>query len=217
MTAQGYVHIQLTDNNQKKGKQMKKRVIWALMVGAAMLAAACTKQPEENVWQKSMRQAAELGTVQYTVQKVVSNNDESWKIFGDRKILFSFKAVIKAGIDMEKFDARTVRIYENKKAGTKKICLELPRPEILSFSIRPDDVHQLYSEVSWLRTDYSNQERDEIVAKGEWELKKDKELEEMMMRDARLNAEAFVSILLHRNGFTDVEITFKGEDSDGME
>ena len=39
----------------------------------------------------------------------------------------------------------------------------------------------------------------------------------MMMRDARLNAEAFVSILLHRNGFTDVEITFKGEDSDGME
>ncbi len=187
------------------------------MVGAAMLAAACTKQPEENAWQKSMRQAAELGTVQYTVQKVVSNNDESWKIFGDRKILFSFKAVIKAGIDMEKFDARTVRIYENKKAGTKKICLELPRPEILSFSIRPDDVHQLYSEVSWLRTDYSNQERDEIVAKGEWELKKDKELEEMMMRDARLNAEAFVSILLHRNGFTDVEITFKGEDSDGME
>lgn len=217
MTAQGYVHIQLTDNNQKKGKQMKKRVIWALMVGAAMLAAACTKQPEENAWQKSMRQAAELGTVQYTVQKVVSNNDESWKIFGDRKILFSFKAVIKAGIDMEKFDARTVRIYENKKAGTKKICLELPRPEILSFSIRPDDVHQLYSEVSWLRTDYSNQERDEIVAKGEWELKKDKELEEMMMRDARLNAEAFVSILLHHNGFTDVEITFKGEDSDGME
>ncbi len=196
---------------------MKKRVIWALMVGAAMLAVACAKQPEENAWQKSMRQAAELGTVQYTVQKVVSNNDESWKIFGDRKILFSFKAVIKAGIDMEKFDARTVRISENKKAGTKKIWLELPSPEILSFSIRPDDVQQLYSEVSWLRTEYSNQERDAIVAKGEWELKKDKELEEMMMRDARLNAEAFVSMLLHRNGFTDVEITFKGEDSHGME
>ena len=196
---------------------MKKKMRWLTMVAATVLLASCCKTVDESAWQQKMKQAAELGTVQYTVQKVVSNNDESWKIFGDRKILFSFKAVIKAGIDMEKFDARTVRIYENKKAGTKKICLELPRPEILSFSIRPDDVHQLYSEVSWLRTDYSNQERDEIVAKGEWELKKDKELEEMMMRDARLNAEAFVSILLHRNGFTDVEITFKGEDSDGME
>lgn len=145
---------------------MKKRVIWALMVGAAMLAAACAKQPEENAWQKSMRQAAELGTVQYTVQKVVSNNDESWKIFGDRKILFSFKAVIKAGIDMEKFDARTVRISENKKAGTKKIWLELPSPEILSFSIRPDDVQQLYSEVSWLRTESVTRSATRLLPKA---------------------------------------------------
>ena len=191
---------------------MKKRVIWALMVGAAMLAAACTKQPEENAWQKSMRQAAELGTVQYTVQKVVSNNDESWKIFGDRKILFSFKAEIKAGIDMEKFDPQTVRVSENKRKGTKKISLELPQPKILTYNVRPDDVKLLYSEVSLLRTEYTNKERDEIVAKGLWELKTDKELTGMILRDARLNAESFVEMLLHRNGFTNVEITFKEED-----
>ena len=191
---------------------MKKRVIWALMVGAVMLGAACTKQPEENAWQKSMRQAAELGTVQYTVQKVVSNNDESWKIFGDRKILFSFKAVIKAGIDMEKFDPQSVRVSENKRKGTKKISLELPQPKIFTYNIRPEDVNMLYSEVSLLRTEYSNKERDEIVAKGLWELKTDKELTAMILRDARLNAESFVEMLLRRNGFTNVEITFKEED-----
>ena len=191
---------------------MKKRVIWALMVGAVMLGAACTKQPEENAWQKSMRQAAELGTVQYTVQKVVSNNDESWKIFGDRKILFSFKAEIKAGIDMEKFDPQSVRVSENKRKGTKKISLELPQPKIFTYNIRPEDVNMLYSEVSLLRTEYSNKERDEIVAKGLWELKTDKELTAMILRDARLNAESFVEMLLRRNGFTNVEITFKEED-----
>ena len=177
-----------------------------------MLAAACTKQPEENVWQKSMRQAAELGTVQYTVQKVVSNNDESWKIFGDRKILFSFKAVIKAGIDMEKFDPQSVRVSENKRKGTKKISLELPQPKILTYKVRPEDVKLIYSELSLFRTEYTNKERDEIVAKGLWELKTDKELTGMILRDARLNAESFVEMLLRRNGFTNVEITFKEED-----
>ena len=159
-----------------------------------------------------MKQAAELGTVQYTVQKVVSNNDESWKIFGDRKILFSFKAVIKAGIDMEKFDPKSVRVSENKRKGTKKVSLELPQPKIFTYNIRPEDVKLLYSEVSLLRTEYSNKERDEIVAKGLWELKTDKELTAMILRDARLNAESFVEMLLRRNGFTNVEITFKEED-----
>jgi hypothetical protein len=73
-------------------------------------------------------------------------------------------------------------------------------------------VKLLYSEVSLLRTEYSNKERDEIVAKGLWELKTNKELTAMILRDARLNAESFVEMLLRRNGFTNVEITFKEED-----
>ena len=183
-----------------------------VLAAAVLLAASCAKKEEESQWQQRMRQAAELGTVQYTVQKVVSNNDESWKIFGDRKILFSFKAVIKAGIDMEKFDPQSVRVSENKRKGTKKISLELPQPKILTYNVRPEDVKLLYSEVSLLRTEYTNKERDEIVAKGLWELKTDKELTGMILRDARLNAESFVEMLLRRNGFTNVEITFKEED-----
>ncbi len=183
-----------------------------VLAAAVLLAASCAKKEEESQWQQRMRQAAELGTVQYTVQKVVSNNDESWKIFGDRKILFSFKAEIKAGIDMEKFDPQSVRVSENKRKGTKKISLELPQPKILTYNVRPEDVKLLYSEVSLLRTEYTNKERDEIVAKGLWELKTDKELTGMILRDARLNAESFVEMLLRRNGFTNVEITFKEED-----
>lgn len=195
---------------------MKKRMIWPIMVVVTLLTVSCSKTDVGSGWLNKMKQAAELSTVQYTVQKVVSNSDESWRIFGDRKILFSFKAVIKAGIDMEKFDATKVRVVESRRDKKKKIWLELPQPRILSYNIRPDDVKQLYSEVSLLRTEYSNEERDAIVTKGEMELKMDRELTEMILRDARLNAEVFMKMLLLRNGFTDVNISFNGEDSHGI-
>lgn len=186
-----------------------------MLVAAVLLVASCGKREEESQWQQKMRQVAELGTVQYTVQKVISNSDETWQIFGDRKILFSFKAVVKAGIDMEKFDPGTIDIRENKKKGTKSIAMELPQPVILSYNIRPDDVKMIYSQVSLLRTDYSNEERDAIVSAGELELKTDRELTDMILRDARQNAVMFVEMLLRQSGFTEVDITFAKEGKDG--
>ena len=150
-----------------------------------------------------------MGTVQYTVQKVVSNSDETWQVFGDRKILFSFKAVIKAGIDMDKFDAESVRIGVDKKHKTKSISLVLPQPEVLSYNISPDDVKMIYNQVSFLRTEYSNEERNAIERKGEMELKADQELTDMILKDARQNAAMFMELLLRENGFTNVKITFQ--------
>lgn len=176
---------------------------------AVVLLAACGRQEDESVWQKKIKQVGELSTVQYTVQKVVSNSDETWQIFGDRKILLSFRAVIKAGIDMDRFDAASVKITEDRKEHTKSISLALPRPEVLSYNIRPDDVKMIYNEVSLLRTEYSSAERDAIVTKGEMELRRDKELTEMLLKDARQNAVMFMEMLLHQNGFENVVITFK--------
>lgn len=191
------------------------KAIWPVMLVAVLMLASCEKKAEESAWQQKLRQVAELGTVQYTVQKVVSNSDETWQIFGDRKILFSFRAVIKAGIDMDKFDAESVRISEGKKEKTKSISLVLPQPEILSYNIQPDDVKMIYNQVSFLRTEYTNEERDAIVSKGEMELKVDRELTDMILKDARQNAAMFMEMLLRENGFSDVTITFKKEEKHG--
>ena len=191
------------------------KAIWPVMLVAVLMLASCEKKAEESAWQQKLRQVAELGTVQYTVQKVVSNSDETWQIFGDRKILFSFRAVIKAGIDMDKFDAESVRISEDKKEKTKSISLVLPQPEILSYNIQPDDVKMIYNQVSFLRTEYTNEERDAIVSKGEMELKVDRELTDMILKDARQNAAMFMEMLLRENGFSDVTITFKKEEMHG--
>ena len=192
-----------------------KNVVWTVILVAAMLQLSCNRPEDESAWQHRIRQVAELGTVQYTVQKVVSNSDETWQIFGNRKILFSFKAVIKAGIDMDKFDAESVRISVDKKHNTKSISLVLPQPEVLSYNIRPDDVKMIYSQVSFLRTEYSNEERNAIETKGEMELKEDKELTDMILKDARQNAAMFMEMLLHNNGFTNVTINFKQEGKHG--
>ena len=188
-----------------------KNVIWPMILVATLLLSSCNKEEKESAWQQRIRQVSELGTVQYTVQKVVSNSDETWQIFGNRKILFSFKAVIKAGIDMDKFDTESVRISVDKKHKTKSISLVLPQPEVFSYNICPDDVKMIYSQVSFLRTEYSNEERNAIETKGEIELKEDKELKEMILKDARQNAALFMETLLRQNGFTNVTITFKQE------
>lgn len=186
-----------------------KTVIWPIILVVVVLLSSCNREEKEDAWQQRIRQVSELGTVQYTVQKVVSNSDETWQIFGNRKILFSFKAIIKAGIDMDKFDAESVRISVDKKHKTKSISLVLPQPEVLSYNICPDDVKMIYSQVSFLRTEYSNEERNAIERKGEMELKEDKELTDMILKDARQNAAMFMEMLLHENGFTNVKISFK--------
>ena len=186
-----------------------KNAIWPVILVATLLLSSCNREEKEDAWQQRIRQVSELGTVQYTVQKVVSNSDETWQIFGNRKILFSFKAIIKAGIDMDKFDAESVRISVDKKHKNKSISLVLPQPEVLSYNICPDDVKMIYSQVSFLRTEYSNEERNAIERKGEMELKEDKELTDMILKDARQNAALFMEMLLHENGFTNVKISFK--------
>lgn len=190
---------------------MKKTWILSVFAALLFLLASCETKTENNDWQQKLKQAAELGTVQYTVQKVISNSDESWQLLGNRKVLFSFKAIIKAGIDMEKFNPELVSISENKNQKTKSISVELPQPEIFSYNIRPDDVKMIYNQVSTFRTEYTNQERDAIVAGGEMELKNDAELTQMILKDARQNASTFFEMLLRQNGFNNVTITFKEE------
>ncbi len=67
----------------------------------------------------------------------------------------------------------------------------------------------VYHQVSFLRTEYSVEELNAIEAKGELELKEDKELTDMILKDARQNAAIFMEMLLRENGFTNVTITFK--------
>ena len=55
---------------------------------------------------------SELGTVEYTITKIIKANDNAFYKVGERKILFSCSATMKAGIDLADFDAKKVKINQ---------------------------------------------------------------------------------------------------------
>ena len=100
---------------------------------ALFLLSSCGPSKEEIVQQKiqSLTEMAELGTVEYTVKKIIKcNNDEYWYKYGERKILFSSIAYLKAGIDMSGFTADNI-VVDNE---TNSITATLPKAKLLSMN-----------------------------------------------------------------------------------
>ena len=94
---------------------------------------------------------AELGTVEYTITKIVKANNKVFYKIGDRKILFSCKATMKAGIDLNNFSADNVKINNEKKS----VKVILPKAQVLAFNMPPEKAQLVYQKVSGLRHDFT--------------------------------------------------------------
>ena len=76
-----------------------RKYLLLLMLPALLLS--CKSQAERELIGRfeTMKKSAEFGTVEYTVKKLIKANDVGkWYAIGDRKILFSCTAYLKAGI-----------------------------------------------------------------------------------------------------------------------
>ena len=91
----------------------------------------------------TMSDMAELGTVEYTISKIIKANDETFYTIGERKILFSCQATVKAGIKLDNFSAKNV-IY-NKTANS--INVKLPKPAILALNMPAEHIKLEYVKV----------------------------------------------------------------------
>ena len=82
---------------------MKHHVV---IFSISLLFFSCSENLQQLTESKMQELAAmsELGTVEYTVTKVIKGADVSWYTVGDRKILFSCQVKLKAGIDMSEFN-----------------------------------------------------------------------------------------------------------------
>ena len=181
---------------------MKRSIFWLLPMVLLLSCTGCKKE-EQNIKYKIKK--AELGTVEYTVRQIIRNSDESWKFFGDRKVLFSVKATLKAGIDLDKLSEEDIEVRGSQ------IKITLPQPEIVALNIKPDDIKLAYSKVSVLRTEYSQKEIDEILTAGERSIREDESLRSSIVDDAKANAREFFEILLRASGYNDIEVAFEDE------
>jgi hypothetical protein len=138
----------------------------------------------------------QLGTLEYDLSKILIVDDSQWYSIGERKALISLKANLVAGIDFEKIEI--LNFKENKY-----IRIRLPEPEIILLNIPPDKIEFSVLKTSYMRSEFSNKELNDIQVLGEKDiLEKIKDLG--ILEEAEKNAKLFLDNWVKLLGFEDI-------------
>lgn len=181
----------------------RKRLIVLAAVILLLLAvnlAVPAKKARPPLTARTLKDLAELATVEYEVTKIVSHKDIAW--YGDRKILFETAAAVKAGIDLNELADQDVR------AEGDAVTVTLPRPRILLFNMKPGRMREVFNESGLLRSDFSNQEKDALLSLGEKDIRAKVAAMDILDRAAR-NARILVESWLRRSGYSAVRVQFR--------
>lgn len=184
--------------------QVRKRLIVLAAVILLLLAvnvAVPRKRAPLRLSARTLKDLAELATVEYSVTKVVSHKDIAW--YGDRKILIETAAAVKAGIDLNELNDGDIRLE-----GDRAVSVTLPRPRILLFNMKPEHMREIFNESGMLRSDFSNEEKDALLSLGEKDIRAKVAEMDILERAAR-NARSLVESWLGRMGFTSVRVEFR--------
>ena len=146
----------------------------------------------------------QLGLVEYRVRKIVKADDEGeWYKIGDRKILLSCTAYLKAGIDLSSFGMDDV-VYD-RLAGT--VSVTIPHATLLSLDIPASGIRQEYEHVTILRSSFSAEERNKLLRQGEKQIRESVPSLGILPK-AEENARKFFESVFSKMGFTSVEVIF---------
>lgn len=154
-----------------------------------------------NVYE--IRNIGLLATSEYTIGKVIELKDEGeWYKFGDRNILISCKAKVKAGIDLSQIREEDITVKRNS------IKIVLPYPTILSFDMDPNQVKTEVQDISGLRSQFTQEEKNQILAEGEKSIRENL-AGTSIIGHAKDNAELFIENFYKELGYKYVEIEFR--------
>jgi len=150
----------------------------------------------------AMQQMQEFATAEYVITKVVkASDDQTWYKIGDRKILITCEARVKAGIDFSTMDTRYVSIME------KSISIQLPPPKIISVNIPPEKIKVAYQDIGTFRSEFSVSEQNALMVQAEKQvLAKSSELG--ILEEAKANTRAWLTGYLANLGFEQIDIQF---------
>ena len=168
---------------------------------------SCSGESEElkaNVLE--IRQLGELSTVEYTIGKLIQldQSESDWYKWGDRKILIKTRAIVKAGVDLNKLREDDIRVKGNT------IEITLPAPEYTSFNMDPKFTRTEVESISGFRDNFTQKEKNDFLKQGEEAIKKDL-AETKVLEDAARNAEDIVRDFYKELGYDKVIVTFEKE------
>jgi hypothetical protein len=166
---------------------------------ALIFLAGCseeTKTPSVDVYE--IRNIGLLSTSEYTIGKIIQLDDnKEWYKFGDRKILISCKAKIKAGINLLELKVSSIQVDGDK------ITIELPPVQITTFEMDPSSVRTEMVDVNGFRANFSQTEKNKILRLGEKSIRAN--LTEIgIKKEAEKNAIAFVHDFYEQLGYKEV-------------
>jgi len=168
-----------------------------------LLLIACKKKEKSRNILQAIQQTGQLVTVEYSLSKIVRASDNrTWYKLGDRKILISAEATVKAGVDLQNLTGEDVTI------DGKQISLQLPPPTIFSVALPPEKITVQYEDVSFFRSRFSATEREALLTQAEKQIRG---LADSLgvLQTARANAISFMEKLLRQSGYETINVRFK--------
>lgn len=154
---------------------------------------------------QAISEMRQLSLVEYRVRKIVKADDEgAWYKLGDRKILLSCTAYLKAGIDLSDFGPDDVDV--NRLDGS--VTVTIPHATLLSLDIPASGIREEYDHVTLLRSDFSAEERNALLRQGEKQIR-DSVPSLGILEKADENARRFFESVFSKMGFTAVTVRFR--------
>ncbi len=181
-----------------KFRKEVKPILYTVFCTLFLLACE-EKNPLPEVDAGDVRNIGLLSTTEYTVGKVIVVNDSAveWYEFGDRKILISCHAKVKAGIDLKELKDGAIKVVGNT------IKIELPPSKITSFTMDPGDIHTEMEDITGFRNVFTQEDKNAFMRQGEESIRD--ELDNTnILKDAEDNAVAFLVDFYTQQGFEKV-------------
>ena len=147
----------------------------------------------------------QLSLVEYRVSKIVKADDEgAWYKIGDRKILLSCTAYLKAGIDLATFGPEDVDIDWTGK----RVSVTIPHATLLSLDMPASEIREEYDHVTMFRHSFSAEERNALLRQGEKQIRSSVPSLGILEK-AEENARSFFESVFQKMGFDAVEVSFR--------
>ena len=179
-----------------------KHIFYILAFGL-LFSCSDAAEDSEKVDVFEIRNIGLLATSEFTIGKIIELKDDTeWYKFGDRNILISCKAKVKAGIDLSKIRREDITVTR------KGIKVVLPYPTILSFDMDPDHVKTEVQDINGLRSQFTQEEKNRILAQGEKSIRENLK-ETSIISHAKNNAEVFIENFYKELGYKHVDIEFR--------
>ena len=184
------------------------KVLICTWIPVLALSGCSGQSPLEDTTQREIEAISamrQLSLVEYRVRKIVKADDEGpWYKIGDRKILLSCTAYLKAGIDLETFGPDDVDIDWTGR----RVTVTIPHATLLSLDMPASEIREEYDHVTMFRHSFSAEERNALLRQGEKQIRSSVPSLGILEK-ADENARRFFESVFQKMGFESVEVSFR--------